>query len=113
MKIILYAKSSDGINFYKVVFTNRDGIISIKCDCPAGELTKLCRHKLALIRGDESILYDSKQHQEFLTIEDWIKASSFIQLVVEHDAIEKEIQKKQRDLKKIKETLEIAMRRGA
>jgi hypothetical protein len=113
MKIILFVKSSDGIIFYKVAFTNREGIISVKCDCPAGELTKLCRHKLALIRGDESILYDKNQQSDFLTMNDWIKASSFYKLVVDYDAIEKEFQKKQRELKKIKESLEIAMRRGA
>ena len=112
MKIILYAKSSDGINFYNVTFTNREGIVSIKCDCPAGELTKLCRHKLALIRGDESILYNSNQQSELLTMKDWIKDSSFVQLVLNHDAIEKEVQKKQKELKKIKEALEIAMRKG-
>jgi hypothetical protein len=113
MKIILYAKSSDGINFYKVTFTNREGIVSIKCDCPAGELTKLCRHKLALIRGDESILYNSSQYSDLMTLNDWIKSSSFVQLIIDHDTIEMEIKKKQREFKKIKEALEIAMRRGA
>ena len=112
MKIILYAKSSDGINCYEVAFKNREGIISIKCDCPAGELTKLCRHKLALIRGDAAILYDNSQNSEFITIKEWIRASPFAQLILDHDSIENEIQKKQRELKKIKEVIEVAMRKG-
>ena len=112
MKIILFAKSSDGITSYEVAFNNRDGIISIKCDCPAGELTKLCRHKLALIRGDAAMLYDNSQISEFATIKEWIIASSFTQLILEHDRIEKAFQEKQRELKKIKEVIEVAMRKG-
>jgi hypothetical protein len=112
MKIILYAKSSDGINYYKVAFTNRDGIISIKCDCPAGELTKLCRHKLSLVRGDEAILYDSSQSSEFMIIKGWIKNSPLFQLVNDYDKIDNEIYKLQKELRKIKEAIEIAMRRG-
>jgi hypothetical protein len=112
MKIILYVKSSDGINYYEVAFKNREGIISIKCDCRAGELTKLCRHKLALIRGDAAILYDNSQISEFTTIKEWIRASSFTQLILEHDRIEEVLQEKQRELKKIKEVIEVAMRKG-
>lgn len=112
MEIILYAKSSDGITCYNVAFKNRDGIISIKCDCRAGELTKLCRHKLALLRGDAGILYENTQVSEFATIKDWIRTSSFTQLILEHDRIEKAVHEKQRELKKIKEVIEVAMRKG-
>jgi hypothetical protein len=112
MKIILYAKSSDGVNYYNVAFNNREGIINITCDCRAGELTKLCRHKLALIRGDASILYDDSQLNEFTTIKKWISESRFAQLILEHDSIEKALQERQRELKKIKEIIEISMRKG-
>jgi len=112
MEIILYAKSSDGITCYEVSFKNKNGIISIKCDCRAGELTKLCRHKLALIRGDNSILYNRNQFSKFAIIKDWIKASSLSQLILEHDEIEKALRQKQNELKKIKEIIEIAMRKG-
>ena len=113
MKIFLYAKSSDGVNYYKVAFTNHQGIISIKCDCHAGQLTKLCRHKLALIRGEEAILYDNSQGSELMIIKEWIKTSPLAQLLVDHDSLEKQIKEKQRELKIIKEVIEIAMRRGA
>lgn len=112
MNIILYAKSSDGIKFYEVAFNNREGIISIKCDCRAGELTKLCRHKLALIRGDAAILYDNSQNSEFITIKEWISTSPFAQLISDYNSIEKALQEKQRELRKIKEVIEVAMRKG-
>lgn len=108
----ILAKSSDGISYYKVAFNNRDGVISIKCDCRAGELTKLCRHKLAIIRGDAAILYDNSQYSEFIKIKEWIEASPFAQLILEHDSIEKELQKKQREFRMIKEIIEVAMRKG-
>ena len=112
MEIILCVKSSDGITCYKVAFKNREGTISIKCDCRAGELAKLCRHKLALLRGDAAILYDNSQISEFFTIKEWIQASSYAQLILEHDRTEKALQEKQKELKKIKEFIEVAMRKG-
>ena len=108
----IFVKSSDGISFYKVAFNNRDGVISIKCDCRAGQLNKLCRHKLAIIRGDGEILYDNSQYPEFITIKECIDASPFAQLILEHDSIEKELQKKQRELRKINEFIEMAMIKG-
>lgn len=110
--ITISVKSSDGINIYKVSFNNREGIISIRCDCRAGELTKLCRHKLAIIRGDAAILFDNSQYSEFIKIKGWIETSPFAHLILEHDSLEKELQEKQREFRKIKDIIEIAMLKG-
>jgi hypothetical protein len=113
MKIALLVKSSsmDGVS-YKVVFKNNNGIIDIKCNCRAGELTKLCKHKLALIRGDSSILMDGNEDYNIINVKEWIKNSAFSQLIIEHDLTEKAIAEKQKELKKIKDKLELAMRKG-
>ena len=97
---------------YEVVFKNINGIITIKCDCRAGELTKLCKHKLALIRGDSSILMDGNEDFNFINVKEWIKKSAFSQLIIEHDLAEKALAEKQKELKKIKDKLELAMRKG-
>ena len=113
MKIALLVKSSsmDGVS-YEVVFKNNKGIITIKCNCRAGELTKLCKHKLALIRGDSSFLIDDNEGYNFITVKEWIKISDFSQLIIEHDLAEKALAEKQQALKKIKDRLEVAMRKG-
>jgi hypothetical protein len=113
MKIALSVKSSSmpGIA-YEVVFKNINGIITIKCNCRAGELTKLCKHKLALIRGDSSILMDDNEDYNFLNVKEWIIDSDFSQLIIAHDLAEKALAEKQQALKKIKDRLEVAMRKG-
>lgn len=113
MKIALFVKSSSmtGVS-YEVVFKNIDGIITIKCNCRAGELTKLCKHKLALIRGDSSILMDGDEDYNFRNVKEWIKNSALFQLIIEHDLAEKALAEKQKELKKIKDKLELSMRRG-
>ena len=113
MKIALLVKSSSmaGVS-YEVVFKNNNGIITIKCNCRAGELTKLCKHKLALIRGDSSILMDDNEDYNFINVKEWINNSDFSQLIIEHDLAEKALAEKQQALKKIKDRLEVAMRRG-
>jgi hypothetical protein len=113
MIIALLVKSSSmlGVN-YEVVFKNNNGIITIKCNCRAGELTKLCKHKLALLRGDSSILINDNEHHNFIHVKEWIINSDFSQLIIEHDLAEKVLAEKQQALKKIRDRLEMAMRRG-
>jgi hypothetical protein len=113
MKIALLVKSSSmpGVG-YEVVFKNINGVISIKCNCRAGELTKLCKHKLALIRGDSSILMEDNEDYNFINVKEWIKNSLFSRLIIEHDVAEKALTEKQQELKKIKDRIEVGMRRG-
>lgn len=113
MKIALLVKSSSiaGVG-YDVVFNNRNGVITIKCNCRAGELTKLCKHKLALIRGDYSILMEGNDDCNVIDVKELIKNSAFSQLIIEHDLAEKALAKKQQELREIKDKLEVAMRRG-
>jgi hypothetical protein len=113
MKISLLVKSSSlaGVG-YEVVFKNLNGIITIKCNCRAGELTKLCKHKLALIRGDSSILMDRNEDDNFCNVKEWIKNTALSQLITQLDLAEKSLAEKQIELKKIKDRLEVAMRRG-
>jgi hypothetical protein len=113
MKITLLVKSSSmpGVG-YEVVFKNVNDIITIKCNCRAGELTKLCKHKLALIRGDSSILMDDDENYNFIKVKEWIKNSAFSQLIIELDLAEKALAEKQLEIRKIKDILEVAMRRG-
>lgn len=60
MKIILKSKSSHS-HYYNVTFDFSDGKIRILCDCPHGDWKRVCRHRLAMIKGDKSILFDKNQ----------------------------------------------------
>jgi hypothetical protein len=113
MKIALLVKSSSmaGVG-YKVVFNNNNGIITINCNCRAGELTKLCKHKLALIRENYSVLIDGNGDNDVVKVKDLIENSAFSHLIIQHDLAEKALAEKQEEFKKIKNRLEVAMRRG-
>jgi len=60
-KITLLAKSSSGDEPYFVDFLLKHGSLSVHCSCKAGEYGQLCKHKLALVTCDESMLYDKEQ----------------------------------------------------
>ncbi|MGD0217507.1 MAG: hypothetical protein ABSC45_08375 [Desulfobaccales bacterium] len=97
---------------YGVTFSNRNGKIDVKCDCQAGELTKLCWHKLALTRGDSSMLADFCNMNEFRRLQEWLKNSPFKKLISDHDKAEKIASEAQKVLKLLKVNIEDAMRKG-
>lgn len=116
-KIKLFVKGNSE-PYYQVIFKNINGLISIKCDCRAGELTKLCKHKLTLIRGDVSALYngelyDEDQSEMFNLMKTWIASSGLALLISKHDQTQKEFLLKENEFKKIKAVIEDAMRKGA
>jgi len=111
MKITLMVLSSDG-DFYNVICKNKEDVISIKCDCVAGTFTKLCKHKLSIAMGQMDCLYDHNQIEDFKTVQEWITKSGYSALLNKLEIAEKELSDKKREVRKIKETIEIAMRKG-
>jgi hypothetical protein len=111
MEINLKIVSSDG-DFYNVICGNKEGIISIKCDCMAGIYTKLCKHKLSIATGHVESLYDNNQIEDFKTVQKWINNSGYPELLNRLEIAEKELLVKKKELKKIKDAMEVAMRKG-
>lgn len=60
MKLILLVKSSSG-EPYRVNVDDDESGIRIFCHCPAGSLTQLCKHKVAIAKGDLTMLADPAQ----------------------------------------------------
>jgi hypothetical protein len=60
MKYQILVKSSSGGN-YLVDISDEVGSLQIFCHCQAGSMQQMCRHKLALINGDRSILFNDEQ----------------------------------------------------
>jgi hypothetical protein len=70
MKIILLAKSSSG-GSYNVEFHASEGTIRVLCHCQAGVQQWMCKHKLALIKGDNAMLFDPKQASLLSEVHSW------------------------------------------
>lgn len=54
-------KSSSVESGYHVVVSLEGADTSCACDCQAGLFGKMCKHKLAVLLGDETILLDAEQ----------------------------------------------------
>ena len=68
VNISIKAKSSSGDSFYTVEFITKDDILSVFCDCPAGEWGKFCKHKWQLLNGDETMLASTDQRSQLISI---------------------------------------------
>ena len=83
MEIILKARSSSRPEPYLVVFVWNNKTLSVSCDCPAGELGQLCKHKLALLQNDASMLYNPNQKDDLAKAFKWVQTTSFSSLLNE------------------------------
>ena len=70
MKTTLLAKSSSG-EHYKVEFAAEGNPVRVFCHCQAGILHRMCKHKLALIKGDTKMLFEPSQAALLSEIHSW------------------------------------------
>jgi hypothetical protein len=70
MKLKILAKSSSG-GPYDVEFFADGETIRVFCHCEAGVHQMMCKHKLALILGDEKMLFDATQVQLHDELKKW------------------------------------------
>jgi hypothetical protein len=70
MKTILLAKSSSG-EAYTVEFVSAEDSVRVFCHCQAGVLQQMCKHKLALLKGDVSMLFDPSQSPLLTEVHAW------------------------------------------
>lgn len=70
MKTILFAKSSSG-EAYTVEFVSAEDSVRVFCHCQAGVLQQMCKHKLALLKGDVSMLFDPAQSSLLAEVHAW------------------------------------------
>lgn len=60
-------RSSDGSNSYVVSVTLSPPVI-VHCDCQAGVLGKLCRHKLAILTADAKALTNCEDNNRLISL---------------------------------------------
>ncbi len=109
--IKLKAKSSSG-DYYIVEFGTSADSIKVTCNCNAGIFGKLCKHKMGLLSGDPSFLFDTTEKlilDELLLI---IKRSKFNSLMEELILAKKAVEKAKKQENKIKHSLELTIKDG-
>jgi hypothetical protein len=89
-EIHLKAKSSSG-GIYDVTFQNKDGLLFVSCPCKGGIYGNICKHKILLLNGDESILYDRSEAPALREVREWVSKSSYANLLAEYASLKKQI----------------------
>ena len=60
MKGTFFVRGSDGDSFYSVDVRLSNGALTIQCNCAAGRHDQACKHKAAVLSGDESSIDDER-----------------------------------------------------
>lgn len=108
MEILIRAKSrSNPDEPYEVRFSFDEDSATVFCDCPAGEWSKLCKHKVELVKGNAKMLHDESDAKVLAEIQSRLVETSVLDYVMEYEKKKKDIEKRQAMLKK-----ELANERG-
>jgi hypothetical protein len=97
---------------YDVQFKFFDNKFSVVCHCPAGIYGKLCKHKIGLLDGDTSLLFDKTDSEILTQIYEAVKRSKYIEIISSYNNLKKEIEAAQNKEKKLKEKIEHALKTG-
>lgn len=100
------SKSTDEL--YKIQIISKDGILSVRCGCPAGIHRMLCKHRIQLVGKDLSLFLE----EDHLLIEEfysWDEFKSLELVFKEHSssitALDSEIKRIQKEVKSLKNKL--------
>src|SRR6266446_2278697 len=111
MKTTLLAKSSSG-EPYKVEFMTDETCVRVFCHCQAGVLQQMCKHKLALIKGDTKMPFDSKQEMLLSEVLAWPQFSDLKVRTGEYEKKLKEIEFAKVELAKAEKIIKAEFARG-
>ena len=112
MEITILTKSSSSPKPRAVQVVKDDAGLSFFCDCPAGERGRICKHKKAVASGDENILYDENQRDNFNKAMDWIAQSGYPDLMKDLKESENELVLAQERVIGLKEKIARGMKEG-
>jgi len=84
VKTIFLVKSQSREEPYAIVVSSTpEHGVTISCDCPSGCFKRYCKHKSAVLAGNNEVLFDSDQQEQFSIALTWIKDTAFPELIIE------------------------------
>ena len=93
METRIKVKSSSTDEIYDVIFKIENNLISINCNCQAGLVKTLCKHRLNLLAGDISAMADKSEVTALTDILSKIDKSRISNLYTELDKVEMELKR--------------------
>jgi uncharacterized Zn finger protein len=113
--VTVKAISSSG-GSYNVQFSVAGDTVTVTCDCQAGLMHQVCKHRLALVRGDSKMLFSPAQSSDLQSVHAWpqfVKLQSRVSAFeCELKAIEKAKAALAQKEKALKSTLAVELLRG-
>ncbi len=107
-QIIIRAISQSTGEIYKIQVTRSDGVLSIRCGCPAGIHKMLCKHRIKLIKKDIS-LFLAEDHSAIQEFYMWDEFKNIEEVFNQYNssivAFETEIKKIQKEIKIFKNNM--------
>lgn len=111
MEIIIKSKSSKG-EPYDVFFTFEDGVLFARCTCKAGIMGMLCKHRVALLKGDAEMLANPDQLDDLMKITTWAKQVGLDDILNRLFDTELKVINAQDKLKKMRKQIEQSLTHG-
>ncbi|MGA2624588.1 MAG: hypothetical protein ABSF91_12085 [Bacteroidota bacterium] len=99
MKVTILASGSSG-DCHPVDFSDDSGSLRVFCHCEAGSYQQMCKHKLALLKGDRMMLYDRDQEKLLTEV---LSSPAYPTLKRRLDEYEKQLEGVEREMDKLKE----------
>ena len=99
MKLTILALSSTGES-YPVEFSDESGNLRVFCNCQAGSFQQMCKHKIALLKGDRSMLFDQTLEK---LLDKLLSSSAYSALKCRLDSYDQQLSNIESEARKLKE----------
>jgi hypothetical protein len=104
--------SSSSDEIYTVSFKVDNGLISINCNCQAGLVKMLCKHRLNLLGGDISSMVDKSEEAALTDILSKIDKTKISDLYTDLNKVELELKKLEAERKKLRKEIGLKFSNG-
>lgn len=94
---------------YKVTFTKNNNNLNAFCTCPAGENGQYCKHRFAIMAGDNKAVISSNKDQ-VMVVKSWLPGSDIEEALMELAEAEHEYDNAKKRLTAVKKSIAKAMR---
>lgn len=111
-EINLKVASSSSNEIYTVSFKIDNCLISLNCNCRAGLLKMICKHRINLLTGDISALVDKTEATAVIDILKKIDRTKITDLYIDLDKVETEIKKLETERKRLKKEIGLKFSNG-
>ena len=93
---------------YNVSFAKNENNMTAHCTCPAGNVGQYCKHRLAILRGENPGVVSGNE-SEINTVLAWLKNTDVEQALADYDEAERRVQDANAKLAKSKKRLARAL----